>query len=67
MELVGCKVDLVGEPVENPRVRVNVDRIASVPSRYDPADSLADVIENTEQIERCLAGVGKAVFAGNSL
>ena len=31
-------------------------------SRHDPADSLADVIENAEQIETYLVGVSQAAF-----
>jgi len=30
-----------------------------VPSRHDPAGSLADIIENAEQIESCLAGIDR--------
>ncbi len=36
-------------------------------SRHDPADSLADIIENAERIEQYLAGVDHAAFAGNGL
>ena len=38
-----------------------------MPSRHDPADSLADIIENTERIEQYLAGVDRAAFASNGL
>lgn len=38
-----------------------------MPSRHDPADSLADIIENAERIERYLAGIDRAVFAGNDM
>ncbi len=38
-----------------------------MPSRHDPADSLADIIENAERIEHYLAGVDQAAFAGNGL
>lgn len=38
-----------------------------VPSRHDPADSLADIIENAERIEQYLAGVDRAALAGNGL
>ncbi len=31
-------------------------------SRHDPADSLADIIENAEQIETYLIGVSQAAF-----
>ena len=41
--------------------------IAGVPSRNDPADSLADIIENAERIEQYLAGVEQAAFAANGL
>lgn len=33
---------------------------ACVPSRHDPADGLADLIENAERTERYLAGVDRA-------
>ena len=33
-----------------------------MPSRHDPADSLADVIENAERIEAYLAGMGQDEF-----
>jgi uncharacterized protein with HEPN domain len=38
-----------------------------VPSRHDPADSLADIIENAERVERYLTGIHRDVFAGNGL
>jgi uncharacterized protein with HEPN domain len=38
-----------------------------VPSKHDPADSLADIIENAERIERYLKGVDRDAFAGNGL
>ena len=38
-----------------------------MPSRHDPADSLADIIENAERIERYLAGMDRAAFASNGL
>jgi uncharacterized protein with HEPN domain len=38
-----------------------------VPSRHDPADSLADIIENAERVERYLTGIDRDVFAGNGL
>jgi uncharacterized protein with HEPN domain len=38
-----------------------------VPSKHDPADSLADIIDNAERIERYLAGMGRAAFAANGL
>jgi uncharacterized protein with HEPN domain len=38
-----------------------------VPSRHDPADSLADIIENAERIEHYLAGVDQVGFAGNGM
>ena len=38
-----------------------------MPSRHDPADSLADIIENAERIEQYLAGVDQAAFAGSGL
>jgi uncharacterized protein with HEPN domain len=41
--------------------------IAGMPFRRDPADSLADIVENAERIEQYLAGVDLAAFAGNDL
>lgn len=38
-----------------------------MPSRHDPADSLADIIENAERIEQYLAGMDRAAFASNGL
>ena len=38
-----------------------------MPSRHDPADSLADMIENAERIAQYLDGVDHAAFAGNGL
>ena len=38
-----------------------------MPSKHDPADSLADIIENAERIERYLHGVDRAAFAGNGM
>ncbi len=38
-----------------------------MPFRHGPADSLADIIENTERIERYLAGMDRAAFASNGL
>jgi uncharacterized protein with HEPN domain len=38
-----------------------------VPSKHDPADSLADIIENAERIEQYLVGMDRAAFAGSGL
>jgi uncharacterized protein with HEPN domain len=38
-----------------------------MPSRHDPADSLADIIENAERIERYMAGMDRTTFASNGL
>ena len=38
-----------------------------MPSRHDPADSLADLVENAERIAHYLDGVDRAAFAGNGL
>ena len=38
-----------------------------MPSRHDPADSLADIIENAERIESYLVGIDRNAFAGNGL
>ena len=38
-----------------------------MPFRHDPADSLADIIENAERIEQYLAGVDLVTFASNDL
>jgi uncharacterized protein with HEPN domain len=34
-----------------------------VPSRHDPADSLADIIENAERVDHYLAGMDQIAFA----
>ena len=38
-----------------------------MPSRHDPVDSLADIVENAERIEQYLTGMDRAGFAGNGL
>ncbi len=38
-----------------------------MPSKHDPADSLADIIENAERIERYLMDTDRDAFAGNGL
>ena len=38
-----------------------------MPSRHDPANSLADIIENAERIERYLMDTDRDAFAGNGL
>ncbi len=38
-----------------------------MPSKHDPADSLADIIENAERIEQYLAGMDRDTFAGDGL
>jgi uncharacterized protein with HEPN domain len=38
-----------------------------VPSKHDPADSLADIIENAERVESYLAGMDRSAFADNGL
>jgi uncharacterized protein with HEPN domain len=38
-----------------------------VPSRHDPANSLADIIENAERIERYLMGTDRDAFAASGL
>lgn len=38
-----------------------------MPSKHDPADSLADIIENAERIERYLSGVDRIAFASSGL
>ena len=38
-----------------------------MPSRHDPADSLADIIENAERIEQYLAGADRDAFAADGL
>lgn len=38
-----------------------------MPSRHNPADSLADIIENADRIENYLAGMDRTVFAGDGL
>lgn len=34
-----------------------------MPSRHDPADSVADIIENAERVDHYLAGMDRAAFA----
>ena len=38
-----------------------------MPSKHDPAGSLADIIENAERIEQYLLGMDRDAFAGNGL
>lgn len=38
-----------------------------MPSRHNPADSLSDIIENAERIERYVAGMDRIAFASNGL
>jgi uncharacterized protein with HEPN domain len=38
-----------------------------VPSRHDPTDSLADIVENAERIERYLNGMDRAGFGQDGL
>ncbi len=38
-----------------------------MPSRHDPADCLADIIENADRIERYLAGIDRAAFGADGL
>ncbi len=38
-----------------------------MPSRHNPTDSLADIIENAERIEAYVAGIDRAAFADNGL
>lgn len=38
-----------------------------MPFRHDPADCLADIIENAGRIQEYLAGMDRAAFAGNGL
>jgi uncharacterized protein with HEPN domain len=38
-----------------------------VPSRHDPAASLADILENLERIEGYVAGLDREAFAGDTL
>jgi uncharacterized protein with HEPN domain len=38
-----------------------------MPSRHDAAESLADIVENTERIESYLAGLDRAGFERNGL
>ena len=33
-----------------------------MPSKYDPADTLADIIENAERVEAYLAGTDRQAF-----
>jgi uncharacterized protein with HEPN domain len=38
-----------------------------VPSRYDPAASLADILDNLERIERYVAGLDRETFGADAL
>ena len=38
-----------------------------MPSRHDPADNLADLIENADRIETYLGGMDRAAFAANGM
>ena len=38
-----------------------------MPSKHDPVESLADIIENAERIEQYLTGVSRDAFADNGL
>jgi uncharacterized protein with HEPN domain len=38
-----------------------------VPSRHDPAASLADILENLERIEDYVAGLDREAFGGDTL
>jgi uncharacterized protein with HEPN domain len=38
-----------------------------VPSKHDPAASLADILENLERIESYVAGLDREAFGGDSL
>ena len=38
-----------------------------MPSRYDPADCLADIVENAERIESCIEGMDQTDFELNGL
>jgi uncharacterized protein with HEPN domain len=38
-----------------------------VPSKHDPAESLADIIENADRIDSYLRGIDRAAFAANGL
>jgi uncharacterized protein with HEPN domain len=38
-----------------------------LPSKFDPTDSLADIIENAERIEAYIAGMTLAEFGSNGL
>jgi uncharacterized protein with HEPN domain len=38
-----------------------------MPSKYDPADCLADIVENAERIESCIEGLDQTDFELNGL
>ena len=38
-----------------------------MPSRHDPATSLADILENLERIEGYVAGLDREAFGGDTL
>jgi predicted nucleotidyltransferase len=58
-ELLGRPVDLLHEPERSAACRIRSTRTVGVPSRHDPAASLADILENVERIEGYLAGLDR--------
>jgi hypothetical protein len=61
-ELLGSPVDLLPEPVEKRRSQDQINRDRGVPSKHDPAASLADILENLERIEGYVAGLDREAF-----
>ena len=51
----------------NAACRIRSTGTAGVPSRNDPAASLADVLENLERIEGYVAGLDREAFGGDTL
>jgi uncharacterized protein with HEPN domain len=51
----------------NAACRIRSTGTAGVPSRNDPAASLADILENLERIEGYVAGLDREAFGGDTL
>jgi predicted nucleotidyltransferase len=58
-ELLGSPVDLLPNRRRNAACRIRSTETAYVPSRNDPAASLADILENLERIEGYVAGLDR--------
>jgi len=63
-ETLGRRVEILPEPVENPRLRGNVERDRALRSKHDPAHSPRHLIEKT-RVERYLFGMDRKEFEQN--